>query len=84
MIPPSYTMSISNTPDPDFRQHLQGILRDYNQSVSTMPDPNAQTLNIRLIDNQGTLMGGVIALIYWGWLVIDQLILDITALRGST
>jgi len=82
MIPPNCTMNTSDTPDPDFRQHLQEILRGYNQTASTVSGPNAQTLNIKLIDDQGTLMGGVVALIYWGWLVIDLLVLD-DSLRGQ-
>jgi GNAT superfamily N-acetyltransferase len=38
--------------------------------------PDAQPLLIRVIDEQGALVGGLIGLIYWGWLVIDVMALE--------
>jgi hypothetical protein len=71
-----YRFTIVHTADSGYRQYLQALLRAHNQHVSTVDGPDAQPLLIRVIDEQGALVGGLIGLIYWGWLVIDVMALE--------
>jgi GNAT superfamily N-acetyltransferase len=72
----SYRFAIDQTADSGYRQYLQALLRVHNRSVSTIDGPDAQPLTIRVMDKQGALVGGLIGLIYWGWLVIDVMALE--------
>jgi GNAT superfamily N-acetyltransferase len=72
----SYRFAIDHIADAAYRQYLQALLRAHNHSVSTVHGPDAQPLAIQVMDEQGTLVGGLIGLIYWGWLVIDVMALE--------
>jgi GNAT superfamily N-acetyltransferase len=72
----SYRFAISHTADSGYRQYLQALLRAHNHTVSTVDGPDAQPLTIRVMDEQGVLLGGLVGLTYWGWLVIDVITLE--------
>jgi GNAT superfamily N-acetyltransferase len=70
----SFTCSVSSNIDPAFRRSLQGILRDHNAQASTLHGPeDTVPLTIYARDDQGHIVGGIVAQTYWNWLVIDLL-----------
>ncbi len=77
-----YTFTLSTIADPEYRNHIQGILRAHNTRMSTLRGPDAEPLNIRITNPQGQLVGGIVASTYWGWLVIDLLAV-IDEVRGQ-
>ncbi len=71
----SFTCTVSSDNDPAFRSSLQGILRDYNAQVSTLFGPeDTVPLTIYAHDDQGHVLGGIVAQTYWNWLVVDLLV----------
>jgi GNAT superfamily N-acetyltransferase len=72
----NYRFTIGHTADSGYRQYLQALVRAHNQRVSIVDGPDAQPLTIREMDDQGALLGGLVGLTYWGWLVIDVMALE--------
>lgn len=63
--------------DNEYYQLLQRKLRGYNRRTALqMEPPDAMPLNIRILDADGQVVGGMAALTYWGWLVIKLLVID--------
>jgi GNAT superfamily N-acetyltransferase len=71
----SATFSVSSDNDPAFRRSLQAILREYNAQVSTLHGPDDTVpLMVYARDDQGHVVGGIVARTYRNWLVIDLLV----------
>lgn len=65
------------TADDNRREQLIQRVRDYNDSVSEwhshIRQDGALPLDIYAYDEQGTLIGGLVADTYWQWLAVDYL-----------
>jgi GNAT superfamily N-acetyltransferase len=71
-----YKISISDAPESALRNQIHEHIKSFNDAISenhraarvsgTLP------LNIIVWDNSGSLVGGLIADTYWGWLDIDD------------
>ncbi len=58
-------------PDEEFSRFLQSKLTRFNDMNSSLRDPNAEPLHIEVVDEHGKFVGGVSAVTYWGWVVIE-------------
>ncbi len=77
ILPSTYSFVLGTELDNEYYHQLQQKLRDYNRRTALrMEPPDAKPLNIRVEDPTGEVVGGIIALTYWGWLVIKLLVLD--------
>lgn len=62
---------VMQEPDEEFARFLQSKLARFNDMNSTLQDPRAQPLHIEVVDENGKFIGGVSAITYWGWVVIE-------------
>ncbi len=76
MLSEDLQLHIDPAPNPGHRIFLQRLLRDHNHRTSTVRGPDAQLLNIVVVAQQSTTVGGLVALTYWGWLIIELLALE--------
>jgi ribosomal protein S18 acetylase RimI-like enzyme len=71
-----YHFTISTTAEPEYRQHLQDILQAHNQRVSSICGSEATSLQIRLTNDNGNLVGAHQALGFYqkyGYSIIGSL-----------
>ena len=76
-----FQFHIEVSPNPEHQRFIQGLLREHNHRTSTVRGPDAQPLNIQVVDDKSTRVGGLVALTYWGWLVIELLALEVGVQR---
>jgi ribosomal protein S18 acetylase RimI-like enzyme len=76
---------LSNEAEPETRRTIHQGIRAFNDAVSghhrAIRGAGIEPLQITIRDEQGGLLGGLVADTYWGWLDIDDLWLH-KSLRG--
>jgi ribosomal protein S18 acetylase RimI-like enzyme len=76
---------LSDEPEPETRRIIHEEIKAFNDAVSqhhrAIRGAGARPLQITIRDEQGQLLGGLVADTYWGWLDIDDLWLH-ESLRG--
>jgi GNAT superfamily N-acetyltransferase len=75
-----YSITLTDQPDPDDVRFIEDGLATYNLQYA--PPYNTQKLVVLLRAEDGTLLGGVLGLTWWGWLRIDIVWLN-EAIRGQ-
>jgi hypothetical protein len=54
-------VSVSTEQDPALRVQVQTILRRFNTEISGVTGPDAEPLDVRALDQNGQLAGGLVA-----------------------
>jgi GNAT superfamily N-acetyltransferase len=70
---PTATMQVLDAADPADVEFVHNGLRRYNEQFA---DPAYRDLYVFLRDDDGGLIGGVLAEVYWGWLTVNVLWVD--------
>lgn len=83
--PDDFILDLTATPDAADRAYVLDHLKAFNDAQSEVMRAgraqDAQLLHVYLRDQQGQIMGGLIASTYWHWLDIDLFWLDETVRR---
>ncbi len=71
------SITIYDTADPQLRRQIHEAIKAFNDEISPahkeIRAAGGQALNIAVHDGAGSLVGGLTADTYWGWLDIDDL-----------